>query len=56
VPPHGVLLTGFEAGPDGAVVEVSARFPSANPVSSAIVELAGAPVAVELRYVGALSV
>jgi hypothetical protein len=55
VPPHGVLLTGFEAGPDGAVVEVSARFAEPRPVASAVVDVAGAPVEVELRYVGALA-
>lgn len=55
VPPHGVLLTGLEAGPDGAVVDVSGRFPKPKPVSSAVVDVAGAPVVVELRYVGALS-
>jgi len=56
VPPHGILLTGFEAGSRGAVVEVSGRFQSPCPVSSAVVDVGGAPVAVELRYVGALIV
>jgi hypothetical protein len=55
VPPHGVLLTGLAAGPDGAVVEVSGRFPRPKPVSSAVVDVAGAPVTVALRYVGAFS-
>jgi hypothetical protein len=55
IPPNGVLLTGLEAGPDGAFVDVSGRFPKPKPVSSAVVDVAGAPVTVELRFVGALS-
>lgn len=55
IPPNGVLLTGLEVGPDGAFVDVSGRFPKPKPVSSAVVDVAGAPVTVELRFVGALS-
>ena len=55
VPPNGVLLTGLEAGPDGLLVDISGRFAPAKPVSSAVVDVAGAPIAVELRYVGPLS-
>lgn len=54
VPPHGVLLTGLAAGPEGAVLDVSGRFRPARPVSSAVVDIAGAPVSVELRFVGPL--
>jgi hypothetical protein len=59
IPPNGVLLTGLEAGPDGAFVDVSGRFctttlRSSRPVSSAVVDVAGAQVRVELRFVGAL--
>ena len=55
VPPHGVLLTGLEAGPDGIFVDVSGRFRPQQPVSSAVVDIAGAVVNVELRFVGPLT-
>lgn len=54
IPPHGVLLTGLEAGSEGAFVDVSGRFRPKRPVSSAVVDIAGAPLAVELRYMGPL--
>jgi hypothetical protein len=55
IPPGGVLLTGLEAGPDGLLIDISGRFAPARPVSSAVVDVAGAPIAVELRFVGPLS-
>ena len=55
IPPHGVLLTGLAAGPEGAFVDVSGRFRPRHPISSAVVEIAGAPVAVELRFMGPLA-
>lgn len=55
VPPGGMLLTGLEAGPDGLVVDIAGRFALARPVSSAVVDVAGAPIEVELRFVGPLS-
>ncbi len=54
VPPNGVLLTGLEAGPDGAVLNVSGRFPPPKPVSSTVIDLGGVPIVVELRFVGPL--
>ncbi len=53
IPPNGVLMTGLEAGPEGAFVDVSGRFRKPKPVSSAVIDIAGAPITVELRYVGA---
>lgn len=55
IPPNGVLLTGLAAGPSGAFVDVSGRLPAPKPVSSGVLEVAGVPVAVELRFVGPLS-
>jgi hypothetical protein len=55
IPPNGVLLTGLDAGPDGLLVDISGRFAPAKPVSSGVVDVAGAPIAVELRYVGPLA-
>jgi len=54
VPPRGVLLTGLEAGPAGAFLDVSGRFPPPKPVSTAVVDIAGSPITVELRFVGPL--
>lgn len=55
IPPNGVLLTGLAAGPGGAFIDVAGRFPPPRPVSSATIDLGGATVAVELRFVGPLS-
>lgn len=52
---NGVLLTGLEAGPDGAFLDISGRFPPPRPVSSVVLDLGGFPIAVELRFVGPLS-
>ena len=54
IPPHGVLLTGFAAGPEGAMVDVAGSFKQPAPVSSAVIDIAGAPIVVELRFVGSL--
>lgn len=55
IPPNGVLLTGLQAGPEGALIDVFGRFPLPTPVSSAVVDVGGAPLKVELRYVGRLA-
>lgn len=55
IPPHRVLVTGLEAGPKGAFVDMSGRFRPERPVSSAVLDIAGAPVAVEFRFMGPLA-
>lgn len=55
IPPNGVLLTGLAAGPAGAFIDVCGRFPPPAPVSTATVDVGGAPLKVELRYVGPLA-
>lgn len=55
VPPHGVLLTGLAAGPEGAFLDVAARFQPSPPVSSTVIEVGGVTVAVELRFFGPLA-
>lgn len=55
IPPNGVLLTGLEAGPDGAFLDVRGRFPLSRPVSTTMVDIGGTTVAVELRFVGPLT-
>ena len=54
IPPNGVLLTGLEAGPDGALLEITGRFEPPRPVSSTLIEIGGERLAVELRFVGPL--
>jgi hypothetical protein len=54
VPPNGVLVTGYEAGPDGASLDIRASFAPDRPIASTVVDVAGQPVAVALRYMGAL--
>lgn len=54
VPPQGELITGFCAGPDGAVLDImGACLPDAFE-ATVVVEVAGAPVSVHLTYLGPL--
>lgn len=54
VPPQGELVTGFAAGPQGAVIDVAGQFERAAPVSRTVAEVAGQPVEVTMTYLGAL--
>jgi hypothetical protein len=54
IPPDGVLVTGFCAGPEGATLDIVGVFERAAPVSAAVVDVAGRPVAVALTYLGPL--
>lgn len=54
VPPQGELITGFAAGPEGAIVEIAGQFERAAPVARSIAEVAGHPVEVTMTYLGAL--
>lgn len=54
VPPDGVLLTGFAAGPHGATLHVAGAFPGASVDTTAFLQIAGAPMGVEIRYLGPL--
>ncbi|MCB1513431.1 MAG: hypothetical protein KDJ18_01180 [Hyphomicrobiaceae bacterium] len=54
VPPGGELVTGFAAGPEGAILEISGCFGRAAPVARAIAEVAGQPLEVTMTYLGAL--
>lgn len=55
VPPYGALLTGHEAGPEGALLDLSVRFSPSPPVSTTMVEIGGEMITVELRYLGSLA-
>lgn len=54
VPPDGVLVTGYSAGPDGAVLDIVGAFERASPVATTVVEVAGRPVEVQLTYLSPL--
>ncbi len=54
VPPEGTLITGFSAGPAGAVLDIVGAVSAAAPSATTVVEVAGTPVAVELTYLGPL--
>lgn len=53
-PPDGVLITGREAGPSGSVFDLVAEFTADGPRSTAVVDVDGSPVAVDLSYIGPL--
>jgi hypothetical protein len=52
IPPDGVLVNGFTAGPSGGMLELVTALEHAAPVSTAIVDLGGEPVEVQLTYLG----
>lgn len=54
VPPEGELVTGFSAGPGGAIIDIVAAFERAAPVAAAVVEVAGRPVEIQLTYLAPL--
>jgi len=54
VPAEGKLITGFSAGPDGAVLDIVGAVERAGPSATTAVDVAGAPVRVELTYLGPL--
>lgn len=54
VPPGGTLITGFSAGPSGAVLDIVGTVKRAAPLTATVVEVAGMPVSVELTYLGPL--
>lgn len=54
VPPDGVLVTGFAAGAAGATLEVVGAFAGSAADSAAFIQIAGAPVGVQIRYLGPL--
>ena len=54
VPPEGKLITGFSTGPGGASLDIVGAFEGEAPRIATVVEVAGAPVRVELTYLGPL--
>jgi hypothetical protein len=54
VPPGGELITGFAAGPEGAVIDIVGAIDDRVPAPSTMVDVAGSPVSVSLCYLGPL--
>lgn len=54
VPPRGELVTGYAAGPEGAVIDISGSFEDADPEVTGVVEIEGQPVEIRLSYLGPL--
>lgn len=54
VPDGGVLVTGFAAGAEGAIIDIAGSFDHAAPTAMSTVTVEGAPVDVRLTYLGAL--
>ncbi len=54
VPPFGMLVTGIEAGADGAEIEMTAIVDPTSKQQTATLELAGTTIEVDVIYVGSL--
>jgi transcriptional regulator with XRE-family HTH domain len=54
IPPEGELVTGFSAGPAGAIIDIVGAFERAAPVAATVVEVAGRPVEIQLTYLAPL--
>ncbi len=54
VPPGGILVTGFAAGPQGATLDVVGAFAATPDDTAAFMQIAGAPLGVQIRYLGPL--
>ncbi len=54
VPPGGQLINGFTGGPEGSHVEISTTITRAAPIAKTIVDVAGKPIELQIRYLGAL--
>jgi hypothetical protein len=54
VPADGVLVTGFSAGPSGASLDIVGAFAGTSGETPAFIQIAGAPVGVQIRYLGPL--
>lgn len=54
VPPDGVLVNGFAAGPEGALIEIVASFESGSGDRQAQIEVAGRPMEIRITYLSPL--
>ena len=54
VPADGVPVTGFAAGPSGATLDIVSAFAGTLAETTSFIQIAGAPVGVQIRYLGPL--
>lgn len=54
LPPDGVMVTGFAAGPSGTTLDVVGAFADTPQEAPAFIQIAGAPIGVQIRYLGPL--
>jgi hypothetical protein len=54
VPAEAELITGFSAGPEGAVFEIAAALDWGKPKSSTTVDVHGRPIVIEFAFIGPL--
>ena len=54
LPPDGILVTGLPTGPKGTTLDVAGAFMSTPREASAFLQIAGAPLGVQIRYLGPL--
>ncbi len=54
VPPHGMLVTGIEAGADGAEIEMTAIVDPTRERQTAKLDLAGTTIEIDVIYIGPL--
>lgn len=52
IPAGGILITGYTAGPEGASLDVVGAFADAPGEGSAFLQIDGAPLGVQIRYLG----
>jgi hypothetical protein len=50
----GVLVTGFSAGATGATLDIAGAISGSAADTAAFIQIAGAPVGVQIRYLGPL--
>jgi hypothetical protein len=54
IPPRGELVTGYAAGPEGAILDIVGAVTRTEAVTVTRVEVAGEPIDVRLTYIGPL--
>jgi hypothetical protein len=52
IAPDGVLVTGFDAGPEGTALDVVGAFSGVPTDTAAYIQIAGAPLGVKIQYLG----
>jgi hypothetical protein len=54
MPPGGTLVTGLSVGPEGAALDIECMLEGSPEAASAVIDVGGKPLAVAVRFLGAL--